>query len=623
MNSHIWPPPQQLESLGSDFCLPHRGKIQLGGGHPLLDLGFRCQRLLQSLGSRQYELNFSDAGDLFAVRLSLRVPKESVFPEQGYELCLQEEGIDLQAQSLVGLFHGLMSLKQLLRVHGNILPSLRIVDWPDLLQRGILLDVSRDKVPELATLFELVEQWAEWKFNQLQLYTEHTFAYSRHRNVWDAASPYTAEDILRLERHCQEHFIELIPNQNSFGHLNRWLRLPEYQHLAECPHGFTWPDGRAHAEPFSLNPLHPQTFPFLEELFDELLPNFQSPLFNIGGDETLDLGLGQSRSACDSKGKGRVYLEFLQRLGTVVAARGRRMQCWGDIVQEHPELIPELPDMVALEWGYEANHPFDSHCQRLQESQIEFQVCSGTSSWRSLTGRTENMLKNIHASVTAAHQYGGKGMLLTDWGDCGHWQTLPLSYPGWLAGAAWSWKASAPVEDQLAEALDLHVFGDASQRAGEWLLEFGRLEQQTGRSWPHSTIFFHWLFQQPTHRSFQGLDKGVLGDLLEELQARRQQLQRLNPSLPKSDWLLAELQCMVDMTEHATQRAHCFAGEHWGEALERRTLATTLQRLLVQYRHLWCQRNRIGGLPDSTALFEIRLEEYRTGELNRDYQRFF
>ena len=67
------------------------------------------------------------------------------------------------------------------------------------------------------------------------------------------------------------------------------------------------------------------------------------------------------------------------------------MQCWGDIVLEHPELIPELPrDATALNWGYEADHPFDDEGAKFARAGIDFQVCPGTSAWLSLGGRTQN-----------------------------------------------------------------------------------------------------------------------------------------------------------------------------------------------------------------------------------------
>ena len=53
--------------------------------------------------------------------------------------------------------------------------------------RGYMLDVSRDKVPTLATLKRIVDLLERFGYNQFQLYTEHTFAYSRHKAVWKDA----------------------------------------------------------------------------------------------------------------------------------------------------------------------------------------------------------------------------------------------------------------------------------------------------------------------------------------------------------------------------------------------------------------------------------------------------
>ena len=49
--------------------------------------------------------------------------------------------------------------------------------------RAYMLDISRDKVPTMSTLRLLVELLARFGYNQLQLYIEHTFAYSAHEAV--------------------------------------------------------------------------------------------------------------------------------------------------------------------------------------------------------------------------------------------------------------------------------------------------------------------------------------------------------------------------------------------------------------------------------------------------------
>src|SRR5690606_38189466 len=137
-----------------------------------------------------------------------------------------------------GIYYGVLTLIQLLRHYGATLPDLEVHDHPDFPVRGIMLDVSRDRVPTMETLYNLIDLLAGWKMNQLQLYMEHSFAYSHHQTVWKEASPITGQQILELDVYCRQRHIELVPNQNSFGHLERWLKHPEYKHLAECPDGF-------------------------------------------------------------------------------------------------------------------------------------------------------------------------------------------------------------------------------------------------------------------------------------------------------------------------------------------------------------------------------------------------
>lgn len=73
-----------------------------------------------------------------------------------------------------------------------------------------------------------------------------------------------------------------------------------------------------------------------------------------------------------------------------------KMMFWGDIILQQPDLISRLPkDSIALEWGYEADHPFDADGAKFTEAGVPFYVCPGTSSWNSLVGRTDNALGNL------------------------------------------------------------------------------------------------------------------------------------------------------------------------------------------------------------------------------------
>ena len=66
--------------------------------------------------------------------------------------------------------------------------------------RGYMLDVSRDKVPTMSTLRQIVDLLKVCNYNQLQLYMEHSFRYSGHEAVWRDASPLTPAEIRELVR---------------------------------------------------------------------------------------------------------------------------------------------------------------------------------------------------------------------------------------------------------------------------------------------------------------------------------------------------------------------------------------------------------------------------------------
>lgn len=540
----------------------------------------------------------------------LRLDPDANLPAQGYRLIIQPTAVQVVASDAAGLFYGVMTLRQMLRQSPGELPCAEIEDYPDFPSRGVMLDISRDKVPTLETLFALVDELAEWKINHLELYTEHTFAYRNHREVWAQASPMTGEDILRLDAYCRERFVELVPNQNSFGHMHRWLKLPRYRHLAECPDGFDWPWGGHSDEPFSLDPTNPESLALIAELYDELLPNFSSRRFNVGCDETFDLGQGRSKAECERKGKGRVYLDFLLKIYALVKQHARTMHFWGDIIMEHPELVPELPrDVVALEWGYEAEHPFDEHGAKFAMSGVPFFVCPGTSSWNTIAGRTDNCLGNLHGAAQNGLKHGAVGYLITDWGDNGHWQYLPVSYLGFAAGSALSWCYSANRDIDLISALDMHVFRDEAQVMGKLVYDLGNAYQQVGHLMHNSSLLFHFV-HAPASRSFpDSVTERTIRATQEYIQSVIAPLGRARLAREDASLIADEYANAGRMLLWGCRRALALRTGTIDSGPERRALAAGLREILGEHRRLWVARNREGGLQDSVRVLEQRLQE--------------
>lgn len=610
------PRPREVSRRAEEFALPPRLTMR-GLATPA---GRWLSGELKRLG---FELRGSES-EAAEIHLLLKDdPLEDDPTEEGYRLDVTASGIHLVAGSPHGLFNAAVTLVQWLELHRGAgdggrdggrprrLGGIQIRDRPSFAVRGVMLDISRDKVPRLETLLALIDLFARLKINQLQLYMEHTFAYQGHEEVWRDASPLTAADVRRLGDYCAERYIDLVPNQQSFGHMHRWLVHPGYRHLAECPDGIDHPFS-LEPEPFSLCPLDPRSLALLADLYDRLLPNFRGQLFNVGCDETLDLGLGRSKVACDEHGKTRVYLDFLRQVHGLAAERGRRIQFWGDIILRHPDLIADLPDdVIALEWGYEADHPFEQDCGYFAASGREFYVCPGTSSWNSFAGRTNNAVENLAQAAIHGHAHGAAGYLITDWGDFGHLQPLTASYPGFVAGAAFAWNvesARRPSELPLASLLDRHVYrGDL---AGRMTTELGntylRLKPTPLNG---SALFFLVVFAllERERERTAGVTLDNLDQAMEHLASTTAGLAALDLDRPDADLVARELAWSADIQIFACRlgRARWRGGDLSSLAgvpsAERQDLARELRTLIERHRENFMERNRPGGWERSSG----------------------
>ncbi len=633
MSDELVPSPRQFEATEGTFVFPEKGDVLIrGDGLPATSGADRCYPIAGWLKGKLSEHGVASAVTFGGGRGSqphrstsahivLHLDSDAELRPQGYRLTVKPDGIEVFSADEAGLYYGVATLVQMIAARVGesplALPGARVEDWPDFPHRGVMLDVSRDRIPTMETLYELIDLLASWKINQVQLYMEHTFAYRGHEIVWKDASPFTGEEIAALDAFCRERFVELVPNQNSFGHMHRWHIHEPYRKLAECPDGIElWPGSPK--EPFSLCPIDPGSIELLADLYDQLLPHFSSAVFNVGLDETFDLGKGRSAEVCAEKGTERVYLDFLKQIYDLVSARGKKMQFWGDIILHQPELIPELPrDAVALEWGYEANHPFLEHTQQFADAGLEFYVCPGTSSWNTIAGRTENALLNIQAAARHGKQTGATGLLNTDWGDNGHMQPLPVSYLGFMAGAMAGWNAETTLLDvDFPRLLDLFAFRDRAGIMGSVAYDLGNVYKAPGVEPPNASILFQLLLNPGNSVDegwFEGLTEENLMHTVEVISEIRARLDQADMDRADAAWIIDEFTLAADLLVWATGLgvARLRAGARGSLAMLpadiRAGLASTMHELIARYHEIWLRRSRPGGLQDSVARLERAL----------------
>jgi len=612
--------------------LPTRAVLYLDSALPrdsvMLPLAERLKLTAETVGVCLELITGPAKHPLLAVRAfpGQRAPAQS----EGYYLGIDSKGVTIQYRQEAGLRGAVATLRQLMLEYGRRLPHLAIRDYPDFPRRGVMLDISRGRVPKLSTLLELVEHLAGFKINEFQLYTEHTFAYRHYEPVWRNWSALSGEEILQLDARCRQLGIDLIPNQNSFGHLRHWLEYPPLKKLAEVSEPYEGADGSFLRYPSTLAPNHPGTMDFVRGLFDELLPHFTSHYFNVGCDETWDLGRGQSKQICKAKGKGAVYVDFLKEIYQEVSARNRQMMFWGDIVLNYPALIKRLPkDLIALNWGYEASHPFEREARLFAQSKIPFYVCPGTSSWMSLIGRHDNAFANLRHAAEAGKKHGAQGYLNTDWGDGGHPQPLVVSYLPFLMGAALSWCARSFDETLLEPVLSREVFHDPTRRMAKAALALGFAHRKFNYFAPNVTPFGTVIAAPPPAwrelvcrdglKYYARIGEKNIRAAMEEVEQQRRVLRGSRPSTDSAKIMAAELDVAARMSAQSCKimlwQQALAAGK---QTLAKRMAKTGMVQLMAldkEFNHLWPVRNK--GRPNNcSGCLKWRLEDYRQGRLH-------
>ena len=526
---------------------------------------------------------------------------------EGYALAISKTGIEISFRETGGLRAATATLRQLLREYGRRLPCVAIRDWPDFPRRGVMLDISRGRVPKLETLLDLAEKLSDFKINELQLYTEHTFAYTQYKSVWQSWGALTAKEIQILDARCRELGIDLVPNQNSFGHLRYLLADPRLKKLGEISAPYEDVSGEFFRRPTTLAPNHPGTIPFLRGLYDELLPNFSSQFFNVGCDETWDLGRGQSKKLCEAKSKGRVYLDFLKRLHREISARDKQMMFWGDIILKHPKLIHELPkNVIALNWGYEANHPFAKEAAQFAKAKIPFYVCPGISSWQTLIGKHDNALVNLRAAAKAGEKFGAIGFLNTDWGDGGHPNPLAVSWPMFAAGASLAWNSKDLDESLLPPILSRDVFEDPTGKIGEIAFKLGFAHQKLGvnveNETPLGTVITapkpedRELFCRNGLKWFAKIPAKKIQAALKEIEKQRKILARAKPKSDSGKILARELDLVARMAAQSCKFMLWQQAVASGKISEPKRLARAqireLEKIRQDFNSYWPSRNK-------------------------------
>ena len=384
---------------------------------------------------------------------SRNITADQSLGDEGYLLDVRKDGVIVTGNTSAGVFYGLQTLKQLVRgetSNGHI-QGAHIVDWPAMRWRGVSDDISRGPVPTLAYIKRQLRTFAAFKMNMHSFYMEHAFASTEHPLIGPEGGSLTPDEIKELVAYARSYHIELVPEQQTFGHLHKALKLEKYNALAETPYGDV------------LSPQQEGSYKLIADWYRELDQLFPGQFFHIGADETFELGQGQSQEAARLKGVGAVYFEHLDRVRDLLKPYNRKLMFWGDIALNHPDLIGDIPkDLIVANWDYAPRDSYNARIEPFKKAGLQQLVCPGVWSWSQIFPNIESSSKNIINFVRDGQAAGAIGMLNTSWDDDGE-SLFEMAWYGVVLGAAASWQSQPFDQKEFDASFDWAFFRTEGQ----------------------------------------------------------------------------------------------------------------------------------------------------------------
>ena len=309
------------------------------------------------------------------IRLEITDPPA---PTESYRLEITPESVRLSAPAEAGLFHGVQSLRQLLKHDDDStrsLPCLTIEDTPLLPWRGLMIDAVRHFMP-LDFLRELIDELALYKLNVLHLHLTddqgwrieidglprltEIGAWRTESMIGPAGSDrfdgvphggfYTRAELRALVGYAADRGVRIVPEIEMPGHARS--ALAAYPELGV--HGKQLPVWTSWGICEDIFGVHEATFDFCREVLGQTIDIFPDRYVHLGGDECRTVQwesdpYSQRKAAeLGLPSPAALHGWFLGRMHDFVTECGRRAIGWDAGTTTSPTGLPA--NLVLAAW---------------------------------------------------------------------------------------------------------------------------------------------------------------------------------------------------------------------------------------------------------------------------------
>jgi hexosaminidase len=286
-----------------------------------------------------------------------RAAVQKLDEDESYELTVTDSFATLNAETPLGVLHGLQTFLQLVQITptGFAVPAVTIKDQPRFPWRGLMIDVSRHFIPvdvlkrNLDGLAAVKMNVFHWHLSDDQGFRAESKKFPKLTGMGSDGLYYTQDEIRDIIAYAHERGIRVVPEFDMPGHSRSWF--VGYPELASAPGPYTLETG----DPI-MDPTRESTYKFLGKFIAEMSKLFPDAYFHIGGDEVdgkqwnANPKIQEFMHAHGLKTNQDLQAYFNRRIEKILAKNHKTMVGWDEILR------PDLPkNIVVQSWRGQAS----------------------------------------------------------------------------------------------------------------------------------------------------------------------------------------------------------------------------------------------------------------------------
>lgn len=458
-------------------------------------------------------LNYENSGiieDFKDIEYIKRINGDKIIDDEGYGLIISNKTVIIYSKTEQGLFYAIQTLIQIFkngflknkiqlsekkenRKH-IILPEIEIIDYPDLRIRGITEDIARGQVFSLIGAERFIKKFSHYKLNTFcPCYFQDMIINPDHPKIGKNRGALTVEEIKEIDKYAKERFVNFFPIYNCIGHQDNIFMIEDYWNLAEFPGSGC------------VNVSNPKIFPFLKSYIEILSEAFSSKWFHIGCDESFDLGTVRSRDLVEKEGKGKVLIDFYNKIFKMITETGKdKIMMYHDIPITDEYILKNLnKEIILMYWDY-APRDYYKDLDKLLDAGFKVIVSPSMLNW------CRNFPDNIHASKNIINltkqginnkDRGVIGMLNSIWGDHHYYSFRDNTLFGGILGATVSWNSRFDNYEDIVKNYGFLFYGIEKKDQERYFKLFNTLSSMPKLYKKVSILlpplFFTYLFKHP------------------------------------------------------------------------------------------------------------------------------